>query len=238
MHALPLLVTVMLVLGIDTATVIGSVGLVRNGEALVEESCRAASNHTETLFPLITSVLARAQVSLSEVEGIGVSIGPGSFTGLRIALSTVKGFSYALGHRVMGVSTLEALARTVTHWQGLICPMLDARRREVYAAFFLRGKGGGLERLTPDSAQLPRVLLEGITGPCLFLGDGAESYAELIHERYGSATQLLPFVTHHPRGAVVAYMAWERLCRGEYDDASTLVPCYVRPPEAELKRRG
>jgi len=228
----------MLVLGIDTATVIGSVGLVRDGDFLVEESCRAASNHTETLFPLITSVLAQAQVSLSEVEGVGVSIGPGSFTGLRISLSAVKGLSYALGHQVVGVSTLEALAGTVTNWQGLICPMLDARRREVYAALFLRDQDGGLERLTPDSAQLPRVLLERITEPCLFLGDGAESYAELIRQHDGPDRQLLPFAAHHPRGVVVARMAWERLRRGEHDDLNTLVPCYVRPPEAELKRQG
>src|SRR5206468_435512 len=109
----------MLVLGLDTATWAASVGVTRDGEPLAEESCRAASNHTETLFPLIARVLARAGVSLAEVSGIGVSIGPGSFTGLRIALSTVKGFSYALGHKIAGVPTLDALARTVTAWEGL-----------------------------------------------------------------------------------------------------------------------
>lgn len=227
----------MLILGIDTATVIGSVGLVRDGEPLTEASCRAASNHTETLFSLVTAVLAQAQVSLGEVEGIGVSIGPGSFTGLRIALSAVKGFSYALGHRVVGVSTLEALARTVVDWQGLICPILDARKHEVYAALFRRDQRGELERMMPDSALLPRMLLERMTGPCLFLGDGVESYAALIQACRGPDARLLPFATHHPRGVVVARMAWERLCRGEYDDAGTLVPCYVRPPEAEIRRQ-
>ncbi|MGH7963205.1 MAG: tRNA (adenosine(37)-N6)-threonylcarbamoyltransferase complex dimerization subunit type 1 TsaB [Candidatus Binatia bacterium] len=227
----------MLILGIDTATVIGSVGLVRDGEPVGEEFCRAASNHTETLFPLVTTVLAQAQVSLGEVEGIGVSIGPGSFTGLRIALSAVKGFSYALGHQVVGISTLEALARTVTDWEGLICPLLDARKREVYAALFRCDQNSRLERLTPDLALLPQMLLERITEPCLFLGDGAEFYGELIEGRCGSDARLLPFATYHPRGAVVAMMAWERLCRGEHDDLDTLMPCYVRSPEAELKRQ-
>ena len=120
----------MLVLGLDTATWVASVGVTRDEEPLAEESCRAASSHAEILFPLIARVLARAEVSLAEVNGLGVSIGPGSFTGLRVALGTVKGFAYALGHKIVGVPTLDALARTVTAWDGLICPILDARKRE------------------------------------------------------------------------------------------------------------
>lgn len=226
----------MLVLGIDTATQVASVGLVRAGELLAEDSCRAVSSHTETLLPLITGLLARSGVSLAEVQGVGVSIGPGSFSGLRIALSTVKGFAYALGHRVVGVPTLEALARTVTDWEGLICPILDARKREVYAALFQRDPQGVLERLSPDLVLAPQVFLERITAPCLFLGDGVEAYGALIQERGGPAASCLPFVTHHPRGAVVGAMAWERLCRGEHDDLHLLAPCYVRKPDAEFKR--
>jgi tRNA threonylcarbamoyladenosine biosynthesis protein TsaB len=226
----------MLVLGIDTATRIASVGLVRGGEPLAEESCQAVPSHTEILLPLISSLLARSGISLAEVSGIGLSIGPGSFTGLRIALSTVKGFAYALGQKVVGVSTLDALARTVTTGEGFICALLDARKREVYAALFRRGPQGGLDRLTPDLVLAPQALLERVPLPCLFLGDGVGTYGGLIQEWCGPAARLLPFATHHPRGAVVAGMAWERLGRGEHDDLNTLVPCYVRPPEAELKR--
>jgi tRNA threonylcarbamoyladenosine biosynthesis protein TsaB len=231
-----LLSLIMLVLGIDTATAVASVGLVRDGAPLAENSLRETTNHTETLLPLIVDVLTRTGISLADVEGIGVSIGPGSFTGLRIALGTVKGFSYALGHKVVGVSTLEALAHTVSGWEGLVCPILDARKREVYAALFQRGKQGNVDRLSPDQVLAPQAILERITEPCVFLGDGVETYGSLIQERCGSAAQILPFATHHPCGMIVAKLAWERLRQGEYDDLSTLVPAYVRLPEAVLKR--
>jgi len=226
----------MLVLGIDTATKIASVGLVRDREPLGEESCPASSNHTETLLPLISRLLVRCGIPLRDVQGIGVSIGPGSFTGLRIALSAVKGFAYALSQQVVGVPTLAALAHSVTDWEGNICPILDARKGEVYAAFFQRERHGFLERLTPDQVCAPCALLDRLATPCLFLGDAVERYGSLIVERCGPAARLLPFATYHPRGAVVARMAWERLSRGEPDDLSTLVPCYVRKPDAEFKR--
>jgi tRNA threonylcarbamoyladenosine biosynthesis protein TsaB len=226
----------MLVLGIDTATRIASVGLVREGQPLDEESCLARSNHTETLLPLIARLLVRSGLSLGEVHGIGVSIGPGSFTGLRIALSAVKGVAYALGQRVVGVPTLEALAHTVSDWEGNVCPILDARKGEVYAAFFRRQQPGFFERLTPDQVCAPHALLDRLATPCLLLGDAVESYGSLIVERCGPAARLLPFAAHHPRGTVVARMAWERLCRGESDELSALVPWYVRKPDAEFKR--
>jgi tRNA threonylcarbamoyladenosine biosynthesis protein TsaB len=227
----------MLVLGIDTATATASVGVVRYGESLAEESCHAVSSHTETLFPLIARVLDHAGVSLAEVNGIGVSIGPGSFTGLRVALSAAKGVCYALGQKIVGVPTLEALAGTVADWEGLVCPILDARKREVYAALFRRDERGIMERLTPDLVLPPLTLLSRIRERCVFLGDGIDAYYELIRRHCGGAARLLPFATHHPRGTVIAQMAGERLSHGHHDNVNTLVPCYVRVSEAELKRK-
>jgi tRNA threonylcarbamoyladenosine biosynthesis protein TsaB len=226
----------MLILGIDTATPIASVGVTRNGEVLAEESLRERVNHTETLLPLIGRVLDHVGVTLPEIEGIGVSIGPGSFTGLRIAVGTVKGFAYAMGQKVVGVPTLAALARTVSEWEGLICPLLDARKGEIYAALFRRDHDGHLIQLLPDQVLLPRQLLARITESCLFLGDGGTAYGELIQHSCGALAHLLPFTTHHPRGAVIARMAWERLQNGSPDDLQSLVPAYVRLPEAVVKR--
>jgi tRNA threonylcarbamoyladenosine biosynthesis protein TsaB len=180
-------------------------------------------------------------VPLQEIEGIGVSIGPGSFTGLRIALGTVKGFAYAMGQKVVGVPTLAALAHTVTgwegkEWEGLICPLLDARKREIYAALFRRDSAGNLIKLLPDQVLVPQQLLEQITEPCVFLGDGVETYGELIQRHCETLAHLLPFSTHHPHGAVIARMAWERLRNGDHDEVQSLIPAYVRPPEAVVKR--
>lgn len=225
----------MLVLGIDTATRIASVGLASKGKVLAEESNLAASNHTETLLPLILRVLDLAQRPLAEVQGLSVSIGPGSFTGLRIALGTVKGFAYALKQKVVGVATLEALACTVTDWEGRICPVLDARKGEVYTALFHRGRDGQLQRLSADMVVSPHEFFSWLEEPCVFLGDGLGRYGDLLQERCGPKIRLLPFTSHHPRGGVIAQMGWERLHRGEADDLGALVPRYVRRPDAEFK---
>jgi tRNA threonylcarbamoyladenosine biosynthesis protein TsaB len=225
----------MLILGIDTATRIASVGLVRDGEVMIEESSPAVSNHTDTLLPLVLRLLEGANVPLTKMQGFGVSIGPGSFTGLRIALSTVKGFAYALKQKVAGVSTLEALARTVSDWEGDICPILDARKGEVYTARFRRDQYGKVLRVAPDQVIVPGEFFTELEVPCLFLGDGLERYGELISKCCGAQAHLLPFPAHHPSGTVIAQMAWERFCRGEVDDIGTLVPTYVRKPEAEFK---
>jgi tRNA threonylcarbamoyladenosine biosynthesis protein TsaB len=226
----------MLVLGIDSATRIASVGLICDGESLAETSAPAVSNHTETLLPLVRDLLVHSGVTLPDVQGIGVSIGPGSFTGLRIALGTVKGFAYALGQRIVGVSTLEALASTVHDWQGTICSVLDARKGEVYVAFFRREQGGPLIRLTPDRVCSPQVLVTEVQWPCLFLGDGVEAYGALIRDRCGPAAQLLPFPDYPPRGTAVARLAWQRFTQGQADDLGSLEPRYVRKSEAEFKR--
>jgi len=223
----------MLVLGIDTATWTASVGLVRDGEVVVEKSRHTTSSHGENLFALIRAVLLEARATLSDIGVIASSSGPGSFTGLRIGLSAVKGLAYAGGQKVVAVSTLEALARSVEEWRGLICTCLDARKHEVYAALFHRADGK-VNRLTPDVAIKPEMLPPMIPGLCLFAGDGAEVYREVIARRLGERAQFCSQT--HPRGGVVAQMGWEKFYRGEYDSPGTLAPVYIRPPEVRLPR--
>lgn len=224
------------ILGIDTATRIASVGLVRDGETVAERANLSASNHTETLLPLILQLLEDAHCSLHEVQGMGVSIGPGSFTGLRVALGTVKGFAYALGQQVVGVSTLEALARTVGDWEGDICTVLDARKAEVYTAFFRRDAQGAIRRKSVDHVVAPHDFFSALDESCLFLGDGVERYEALLKEQCGPLAKLLPFSQYHPQGGTIACMAWEQFCRGESSEIGILTPTYVRKPEAEFRR--
>ena len=138
----------MKILGIDTSTVTASVALVEEGKLTWEEVsppseqsrlCPGAvhrANHAETLLPLMHTVLTKTGVSLPEISALAVSIGPGSFTGLRIGLSTVKGLAYGWDIPVVGVPTLLAVAARVTNWEGLVCPLLDAKKNEVYTALF------------------------------------------------------------------------------------------------------
>ncbi len=226
----------MLVLGIDAATPIASVGLIQDGSILAEQSGGAATSHAENLLALTHRVLDRAHVSLSEVAGIGVTIGPGAFSGLRIALGTTKGFAYALSQRVAGVSTLLTLAYAVTHWTDRLCVVLDARKREVYAACFARDADGHITRLTDDMVLAPEELANQISGPCLFVGDGVERYGEIIREHCGHHMEVLPLAAVPPRGSTVARLAWMRFKQGDHDDVSQLVPQYIRRSDAERNR--
>ncbi len=227
----------MLVLGLDTATWFASVGLVGDGRVLAEESRRVQTGHADILLPLVHQLVSRAGLGLTELDGIGVSLGPGSFSGLRVGLNTAKGLCYTLGLALVGVSTLEALAMTVDDWQGRICVLLDARRKEVYAAVFARDQQRRLRRLTPDMVLAPDELWSHISPPCLFIGDGAEVYQGLVQARYGDAVRFLSWASHHPSGGAVARLALSRLEAGEADDVGQLVPRYVRLSEAERKRR-
>lgn len=226
----------MLVLGIDTATPIASVGLIRDGSVLAEQSRATAASHAENLLPLIQHVLDHSQVSLSEVEGIGVTIGPGAFSGLRIALGTVKGFAYALSQRVAGVSTLLTLAHAVPDWTGRLCVVLDARKRAVYTAFFARDAGGQIIRLTEDVVLSPEELTNRVFAPCLFVGDGVERYGAVIRENCGPHTAFIPLTAVPSRGSTVARLAWARFKQGDHDDVAQLIPHYIRRSDAERNR--
>lgn len=176
---------------------------------------------------------------MADISALAVSIGPGSFTGLRIGLSSVKGLAYGWEIPVVGVPTLLAVAARVTDWEGLICPLLDARKKEVYAALF-RKRDRAVERLTDDLAASPDRVLERIQAvgsgkPCLFIGDGTKIYRELIRSSMGDKASLTLGESYPSVAFAVACLAQERLGRGDYDPLGPLVPMYLRPAEAEVK---
>jgi tRNA threonylcarbamoyladenosine biosynthesis protein TsaB len=209
-----------------------AVGVVRDGVLLAERAEREQRSHTASLPRLLERVLASAGLTIAEVDGIAVSIGPGSFTGLRVGLALAKGIALAGGATLVGVSTLEALAQVADAPTGAtIYAALDARKREVYAACFA-ATSEGPRRLTADVACAPGVLAERLAPDSVMVGDAAEVYTDVFAGR----CMVRPFATHHPRGGVVAQLGWERLLRGEAANAGALVPVYVRPPEAELSR--
>lgn len=242
-----------MVLAIDTATAIASVALVEDGELIAEEvhSDRPGEapapvtprvNHAEIILPLLDRLLKRAAVSLPEISVLGVSIGPGSFTGLRIGLSTVKGLAYGCEIPVVGIPTLLAIAARVRDWEGLICPFLDARKKEVYAALF-RKKDGGVDRLAEDVVSSPERVLSWIQAagdgePCLFIGDGTRAYGELVKSLLGNRAILTGGEAYSSIASAVARLAEKRLRNKEFDPLEPLVPLYLRPSEAELRLKS
>jgi tRNA threonylcarbamoyladenosine biosynthesis protein TsaB len=241
----------MRILGIDTAGPIASAALVEEGVLVAEASHGSAGNgriasspalkgnHAEILLPLIQTILAKSNCRVDEISGVGVSIGPGSFTGLRIGLATVKGLAYECGLAVVGVSTLLANAALAKDFRGLICAMLDARKREVYIALF-QGDGKRLTRLTEDSiaslqgaVELVQTCRGGIGDSVLLVGDGIKAYEKFLIDALQPTVVIA--TGHTSVAAEVAALAEERFRRRLSDDLGALAPVYLRPSEAESK---
>lgn len=225
----------MLVLGIESSTMQGGVAIAGPGGLLAEYTLNIAATHSERLLPAMDQVLRDARLSLGEVEGYAIALGPGSFTGLRIGLGTLKGLVLAAERPVAGVGTLEALAWCFPFCRYPICPILDARKHELYAAVF-RFEGGGLRRLRQDAAMPLPALVDLIREPTLFCGDGLDAYGRALAEALGPLAVFPPRGLAGSRPGAVAVLGRERLLRGEGDPLERLSPRYLRPAEAELRR--
>jgi tRNA threonylcarbamoyladenosine biosynthesis protein TsaB len=225
----------MKVLGIDTATSCGSVGLIDDGEILSDYLLNIPVTHSERLLGAIEFVLKEARCPIENIDGWAISIGPGSFTGLRIGVSTVKGLAFATGKPVAGVSTLDVLASQIAPTSYLICTILDARKKEVYTAFYRYEEDGSLRRQSNYQAIGPEDLVKKITEQTIFLGDGVRTYRDFLLNSLPSLAIFPLAPLHVSRGSVVAKLGSELLQKGEYLDLPTFVPIYVRHSEAEMK---
>ena len=207
-------------------------GLVRDGAVLAEAVQQESRSHAQSLPLLVERALAHAGLGIQELDGLAVSIGPGSFTGLRIGLGYAKGIAFAGRLALVAVPTLEALAWAAEAAPGeRICAALDARKGEVYAALFA-STAAGPRRLTSDMALRPPELAARLEPPCVLVGDAGTVYRDVL----GARAAIRPFTTHHPRGSIVAQLGWQRLVAGEVANPGDLEPVYIRPAEAELAR--
>lgn len=227
----------MRVLGIDTSTSCGALGLVEDDEVIAEFLLRSAVTHSERLLVAIDSMLRQCALSVDEIDGWAVSLGPGSFTGLRIGLSTVKGLAFATEKPILGIPTLDALASQVGPTPYLVCPMLDARKREVYAALYRYDGRNELCRLSAYQATKPRDLVAKLAEKTIFLGEGARAYRNELQEAMPLEAIFLPPPFDVLRGSTIAFWGERRLRERKTDDLTKLTPIYVRPSEAELRWR-
>ncbi|MFQ5442292.1 MAG: tRNA (adenosine(37)-N6)-threonylcarbamoyltransferase complex dimerization subunit type 1 TsaB [Thermodesulfobacteriota bacterium] len=227
-------------LAIDTSTTSGAVALFDGDILIAERTVGDVGTHADWLMQAIAALLDEAGAPVNDVGLFALSHGPGSFTGLRIGVSTIKGLAWAAGRPVAGVSTLEALAYNARYSNLPVCPVLDARKKEVYAALF-SFSGGGLARvLMPDSALTPVALFEflereGLSEkPVIFLGNGIKVYSEVIKKNVKRAI-FAPGHLWHVRASNIALIARQKGLKGV--SALDSAPVYYRKSEAELKSR-
>ncbi|HEY7217549.1 MAG TPA: tRNA (adenosine(37)-N6)-threonylcarbamoyltransferase complex dimerization subunit type 1 TsaB [Candidatus Binatia bacterium] len=244
----------MRILGVDTATAAASVALLDDGESPTEglastveisgaTSPELRGDHAEIVLPLIDSVLRKAWITIADLSGIAVSIGPGSFTGLRIGLATVKGIAYRWGLPVVGISTLLANATRVKRFDGVICSLLDARKGEVYVGVF-RGGDRGVTRLRAEAVtpiesaiELIRSYESADDAALCIIGDGAKAYENVIVRVFGARLLRLADGVSPSVASAVAELAHARLAVDSGDDLGALEPVYLRSPKAEKKNK-
>ena len=224
------------VIAIETATMVGSIAIVDAARVISEITLNARATHSERLMAAIDRLLGDSGLAIDDMDGVAVSIGPGSFTGLRIGLSAAKGLSYASGKPLIGIPTLDALALNMTFSSYLICPIQDARKGEVYTALYRPGDNSP-EKMTDDMAVDPSALAGMITQKTVFLGDGVNRYRELLMKQLGELYNEAPIPLQLPRASNVAMLALKRLEKGDTDDPFTMIPRYIRKSEAEIRWR-
>ena len=226
------------ILAIDSSALPVSCAIVSDGKMTAEFTISIKLTHSETLMPLIDDMLKKSGISLKDMDAVAVSKGPGSFTGLRIGCSTVKGLAMALDKPVIPVPTLEALAFNILSPDCLIVPMMDARRKNVYAAIY-EYEGESLKELVPQSALSLSSLLEKVDSygrKAVFTGDGVYSFGQELKEHLSC-----PFITAPPhlcmqRAGAVGALAEIYYKNNIVTDAESFRPEYIKASQAEKER--
>ena len=229
----------MLVLGIETSTAVSSVAFGTEQGIVGAAQASRGKGHAEFVVPAIKYIAGEAGVSLDSVGGIAVGLGPGLFTGMRVGVATAKAMAQALRVPIVGIPSLDLLAYGVRHSQRLICAAVDARRGEVFSAFY-RQVPGGIQRLSEYAAWPPERLASEVQArseETLFVGNGALVYRDLLpHAR----TEMASVSQAFPNASALVELALPRFIREDTDSLLEVEPLYVRKTDAEIawEKRG
>ncbi len=222
----------MLILAFDTSSKTASVAVLRDEDILYEVMIHTGLNHSETLLPAVEQACLQTKLRMSDFDLFSCTIGPGSFTGLRIGASTLKGFMLATGKPAAGVSSLAALALNAEKSAKKIYAIMDAGRGQVYMACFRYGDNGLLEQLGGERVLNPADI--EYDSDAIFVGDGAVKYAGVFTQDLGK--NAIPELHQYCRAASVGRLGKEKYDRNELLDAETFVPFYLRSADADKKK--
>ena len=224
----------MILFCLDTSGPVAGVAIIQDGAVRYEAMAVNKFTHSQSILPMTEEAFHHTGLEVGQTDYFAVTVGPGSFTGVRIGVSTVKGLAHAAGKPCIAVDALEAMAAGVMPFGGVICPIQDARAGQVYGAAFA---GGTLERLLPDEPIKLEEYLEKASAfgrDMLFLGDGMPVHRERIAEILGKKARYAPPHLAFLRPASAAFLAWEK--QEEVVEYTKLSPLYLRPPQAERQK--
>ena len=238
----------MKILGIDSSGMVASVAIVQDDVIIAEYTMNHKKTHSETLLPMIDEIVKTSETKLEELDAIAIAAGPGSFTGLRIGAATAKGLAMAVDKPIIPIKTCEGLAYNMWGAEGLVCPIIDARRNQVYTGLY-RVKGNIeviLEQQPMDIHELIEYInnyskqreaseggpAEGVT----FLGDGVAIYKDVIWKEIDIPCQMAPAIMNRQRGASIASYGELLYKEGKYINADDFAPEYLRKSQAERVR--
>ena len=225
----------MIFLAIDSSSRFFSAAISEDKKLISERNIELERRLSEGLLSVIKDLLKKSGTSLDKIHGFCVGLGPGSFTGLRIGVSTMKGLAFSLKKPLLGVSSLDALAYNAKGFRGLICPIIDAKRENLYSCLYEYNK----DRLVKKSSYLLidlKSLIKKINKPAVFLGDGINLYKKQISQEIKEAL-FLPSDFWYPKASIIARLGLEKLARAKNFDSARIRPLYLYPKECQITKK-
>ncbi len=225
----------MKILAVDSSASVASAAIAEGDKLICEFTLNHKKNHSEKLMPMIDELFQSAQLMPGDIDLFAVANGPGSFTGLRIGVATVKGLAHALQKPTVGISTLLAMAYNLPFCEYMLSPIMDARRAQVYNGVYQWQKGTVKEIIQPRAVSIAECIgeLRKNGEPVVFLGDGVPMHKDFIREQLGDQAIFAPQNCNMQRAASVALAAAEIYKTGNYQNYYELAPMYLRKPQAE-----
>lgn len=225
----------MRILGIDTSSSKLSLAIIEKGKIIGDFNLNLPKEHSRYLVPSIDKLLKKTKLSLNKIDALAISIGPGSFTGLRIGVATVKALAIAKRKKVMGISSLDVLAYNgLEAREEYICPIIDAKKDKVYAAIYQKN-GNGLKKHSKDLLISIQDLLKILNKPTLFLGDAIRIYEEKILQQLDNKAILASEKLWFPQAKFVAMLGEKMARKNKFINPLDLVPRYLHKRDCQIK---
>ena len=225
----------MILLSVDTSSSNYSIALIRQDILVDEFRAKTANSCSSGLIPSIERLLSDHSYGIKDINAFCVGLGPGSFTGLRIGLTTVRGLAMALKKPIVGIASIDGLAHNLAGFKGRVCAIIDAKQNKVYGRIYTSGSNGIRPQGNIFLSNI-KEFLSRVKKPAIFTGDGLILYKDYIIDILGPMASFAPPPAWYPRAAIVGRLGLERLKRGRKDSIYTLSPLYIYPKECQIKK--